>query len=100
MAFSYPPELRRRLCERMLAGERVDDLAAETGVTPVTLYRWKKQARIDAGLLEGTKSHEVDELARAQRRIKDLETELEMVKAATAIFNGEEVVRPKGSARS
>ena len=37
-------------------------------------------------------------LARARRRIKDLETELELVKAAGALSNGEEVVRPKGSA--
>ena len=100
MAFSYPPEVRRRLCERMLDGERVDDLATETGITQATLFRWKKQARIDAGFLAGTKSHEVDELTRAQRRIKDLEAELEMVKTASALFNGEEVVRPKGSAQS
>ena len=100
MPFRYSPDIRRALCERMLAGERVESLAEETGVTAVTLYRWKKQALVDAGLAAGIKSHEVDELSRAQRRIRQLEAELEMVKAATAIFNGEEVVRPKGSARS
>jgi hypothetical protein len=46
------------------------------------------------------KSYEPDELARARRRINDLEAELEMVKAASALFDGKEVVRPKGSARS
>jgi hypothetical protein len=55
---------------------------------------------LDAGRKPGLKSYEPDELARARRRIKDLETELELVKAASALFNGEEVVRPKGSARS
>ena len=46
------------------------------------------------------KSYEPDELERARQRIKDLESELELVKAATALFNGEEVLRPKGSGQS
>jgi transposase-like protein len=100
MPFRYSPEVRRTLCERMLKGERVETLSAESGISGVTLYRWKRQALVDADRAPGVKSHEVDELAKAQRRIHQLEMELEMVKAATAIFNGEEVVRPKGSARS
>jgi transposase-like protein len=84
----------------MLAGERVEALAVEMKVSPGTLYRWKHQALIDAGRKPGQKSYEPDELARARRRIKDLEAELELVKAASALFNGEEVVRPKRSARS
>jgi transposase len=100
MAFSYPTPFREAVCERMLAGERVQALAEELGVSIGTLHRWKHQAWIDAGRKPGRKSYEPDELARARRRIKDLETELEMVKAASALFNGEEVVRPKGSARS
>jgi transposase-like protein len=84
----------------MLAGERPEDLADELGMSAATLYRWKKQALIDAGRRPGLKSYEPDELARARRRIKDLEAELELVKAASALFNGEEVVHPKGSARS
>jgi transposase len=100
MAFRYPTPLREAASERMLAGERPEELADELGVSAATLYRWKKQALIDAGRKPGLKSYEPDELARARRRIKDLETELELVKAASALFNGEEVVRPKGSAQS
>jgi len=84
----------------MLDGERPEDLAEELKVSAATLYRWKKQALIDAGRKPGAKSYEPDELARARRRIKDLEAELELVKAASALFNCEAVVRPKGSARS
>ena len=80
----------------MLAGERVEDLADQLQVSAATLYRWKRQALVDVGRKPGVKSYEPDELARARRRIKDLETELDMVKAASALFNGEEVVRPKG----
>jgi len=49
--------------------------------------------------LPGVKSFESDELARAKRTIKDLEAELELelVKAATALFNGEVPISPKGS---
>ena len=100
MAFTYSTALREVACERLLAGERPEDLAKELGVSMATLYRWKRQALIDAGRKSGIKSYEPDELARARRRIKDLEAELELVKAASALFNGEEVVRPKGSAWS
>jgi hypothetical protein len=54
---------------------------------------------IDLGRRPGIKSFEPDELARARRRIQDLEAELKLVKAGSALFNGEEVVRPRGSAR-
>ena len=100
MAFTYRTSLRVEACERMIAGERVEALAEEMGISPATLYRWKKQALVDSGDKPGVKSYEPDELARARRRIKDLEAELEMVKAASALFNGNEVVRPKASARS
>jgi transposase len=98
--FRYSSVFRNAACTRMLAGERVAVLAAELNVSEATLHRWKTQALIDAGHRPGIKSHEPDELARARRRIKDLESELEMVKAAAALFNGEKVVCPKGSARS
>jgi len=100
MAFTYSTPFREEACERMLASERPEELSAELGVSVATLYRWKKQALIDAGQKPGVKSYAPDELAPARRRIKDLESELELVKAASALFNGEEVVRPKGSARS
>jgi transposase len=100
VAFQCPTSWRVATCERMLAGERPEDLAEELEVSAATLYRWKKRALIDTGREPGTKSYEPDELARARSRIKDLEAELEVVKAASALFNGEAVVRPKGSARS
>ena len=89
MAFTYPTAFRQSACKGMLAGERADDLADELEVSAATLYHWKKQALIDAGRKPGLKSYEPDELARARKRIKDLEAELELVKAASALFNGE-----------
>jgi transposase len=95
----YAREFRREICERLLAGERISKVSNETGVSPATLHRWKDQALIDAGLKEGTKSIEVDELAQARKTIEELEAELAAVKAASALFNGEAPVSPKGGAR-
>ena len=75
-------------------------LARELSVSSATLFRWKKQVLIDDGQIASVKSYEVDELARAQRSIRDLESELELVKTASAPFNGEVPVNPKGGSRS
>ena len=96
----YGTKVRSETCQRMLAGERVEAMAGELEVSQATLYRWTRQALVDAGQKPGVKSHEPDELGRARQRIKDLERELEVVKAATALFNGEDALRPKGSSRS
>jgi transposase-like protein len=94
----YPAELRRRTCERMLAGEAVKDLVAELEISQITLYRWRRQALIDAGQRPGLKSYEADPLLVARRRVKELEAELKMVKAASALFE-EGAADPKASSR-
>ncbi len=99
MPKQYAREFRRAVCARLVAGERVSALSKEVGVSEGTLYLWKRQALIDAGRAEGVKSFEADELAQALRTIAELEAELEAVKAAVALFNGEEPVSPKGGAR-
>jgi|SRR6516165_7653886 transposase-like protein len=98
MPRQYPAELRRKTCERMLAGEAVKDLSAELGIAGVTLYKWRRQALIDVGQRPGLKSYEADPLAAARRRIKELEAELKVVKAASALYEEGEV-DPKGSSR-
>lgn len=98
MAQRYAKQFRRDVCERLVAGEKVVSLSRELGVSEATLYLWKRQALIDAGRAEGVKSFEADELAQALETIAELEAELEAVKAAVALFNGEDVT-PKGGAR-
>ena len=95
----YPAELRRRTCERMLAGEAVKDLVGELAISAHTLYRWRRQALIDAGQHPGAKSYEADPLLAARRRVKELEAELKLVKAASALFEEGQDVSPKGSTR-
>jgi transposase len=73
-------------------------VAAEVGVSEATVYRWCGQDRVDLGERPGLSSTERVELAQARRRIRELETELEIVKKASALFT-EDGVRPKGSTR-
>jgi transposase len=95
----YPAEFRREVCERLLAGEAVKELAAELGVSSWTLYRWREQATVDAGGTPSGKSYESDPLAAARRRIVELEEELELVKKASELFAEGARVDPKGSSR-
>jgi transposase-like protein len=82
----------------MLAGEAVKDLFAELEISQETLDKWRRQALIDAGQRPGLKSYQADPLLAARRRIKELEAELKLVKAASALFE-EGTVDPKGSSR-
>lgn len=98
MPFQYSSEFRLRVCERMLEGERVAALAEECAISVHTLYKWRRQALIDAGREAGIKSGDVDPLADARRRVKELEAELTLVKAASALF-AEGGADPKESSR-
>jgi len=94
----YPHEFRREVCERLLAGEAIKDIADEFEISENTLYRWRQMARADAGLTPGGTSYEPDPLVAARRRIKELEAELELTRKASELFK-EGAVDPKGSSR-
>jgi transposase-like protein len=98
MPKSYAPEFRRRVVELVRSGRSVAAVAADVGVSEGTVYRWKAQDQVDRGERPGSSSLERVELLQARRRIRELETELAIVKQASALFvEGE--VRPKGSSR-
>jgi transposase-like protein len=86
MAFRYSASVGDVACRRMLAGERVEEVADDVEISASTLYRWKRQALVDVGRKPGVKSFEPDGIDKARRRIKDLEAELELVKAASALL--------------
>lgn len=95
MPLRYPATVRRQIAQRLRSGEPVVTVAAETGIAESTLFRWKRQALIDVGVIEGTPSVEADELAAARRRIVQLEAELALTRDACELFNAEVVVPPK-----
>jgi transposase-like protein len=82
----YPASVRRQIVQRLRSGEAVADIALETGIAQATLFRWKRQALIDAGVIEGVPSVEADELAAAHKRIAQLEAELALTRDACELW--------------
>lgn len=95
----YPPEFRRRVVELVEAGRPVAEVAADLGISAQSIYTWRRQVRIDAGAEPGLTSAEKAELVLAQRRIRELETEVAIHRRATELLKDE--ASPKdGSRRS
>lgn len=95
---AYPPEFRARAIALVRAGKPQKQTAEELDIHPVTLSKWVKQDRVDRGEIPGLSTTESAELRAAHRRIRELETELLIVRQASK-FLGEERPRPKGSSR-
>ena len=93
----YPPEFRRRVVDLVEGGRKVSEVAVDLEVSEQTIYTWRHQARIDAGLEAGVTTVEQAELAAAKRRIRELETELAIHRRATELLKEE--TRPKGRTR-
>lgn len=83
----YPKEFRDdvvRVAENRDAGVTLDQVAADFGIHPMTLSKWLRQARIDAGDQPGRTSSESADLRAARRRIRLLEQENEVLRRAAA----------------
>jgi len=78
-------------------GRKVSEVAVELEVSEQTIYTWRRQARIDAGLEAGVTTSELSELAAAKRRIRELETELAIHRRASELLK--EKTSPKGRTR-
>lgn len=79
-------------------GREPKQLAQELGISSATIYRWRHQARIDAGEVPGTTSQDAAELADARRRIRQLEEELKATRLAASMLK-DEGIRPKDVSR-
>ena len=90
----YPPEFRRRVIDLVEGGRKVAEVAVEFELSGQTIYTWRRQARIDAGLEADVSTSELAELTAAKRRIRELETELAIHRRATDLLK--EKTGPKG----
>jgi len=93
----YSPEFRQRVIDLVDGGRKVAEVAIELELSEQTIYTWRRQARIDAGLEAGVTTVEFAELAAAKRRIRELETELAIHRRATELLKEKTV--PKGRTR-
>ena len=98
MPTSYPSEFRRRAVALVRSGWSVTKTAHDLDVTTTTIYNWVKQDRIDRGEIPGVSTMESKELVRVRRRIRELETEVEILRRAHELL-GKDVLRPKGPTR-
>ena len=93
----YPPEFRRKVLDLVASGRSVADVARDLGISQESIYTWRRQHRIDAGLAPGLTSAEKAELTAAKRRIAELESELAVHRRASELLG--KVVPPKGGSR-
>ena len=93
----YPPEFRRKVLDLVESGRSVADVARDLDISQESIYTWRRQDRIDRGLVPGLTSAEKAELTAAKRRIAELETELAVHRRATELLGT--VVPPKGGSR-
>lgn len=98
----YPREFRDdvvRVARNRDPGVAVEQIAKDFGVHPMTLFKWLRQADIDAGAKPGVTRNESAELRELRRRNKLLEQENEVLRRAAAYLS-QANLPGKGSTRS
>ena len=87
MTNAYPMEFRRdvvQVARNREPGVTLEKIAADFGIHPITLSTWLKRADIENGVKPGTMSTQSAELREANKRIRLLEQEAEVLKRALA----------------
>jgi transposase-like protein len=93
----YSSEFRRKVLDLLEQGRSVASVAHDLDLSDQTIYNWRHQDRIDRGLQSGLNTAEKAELAKANKRIAELETELEVSRRAIEELKG--ATSPKGGTR-
>ncbi len=93
----YPAEFRRKVLDLLADGKSVASVAHDLDISDQTIYSWRRQDRIDRGLQPGLKTEENAELAKAKKRITELEAELAISRRATELIKEE--TSPKAGTR-
>jgi transposase-like protein len=98
----FPKEFREdviRVARGRDAGVTLEQIAADFGIHPMTLSKWLRQADIDDGSRPGRSTIESADLRAANRRIRPLEQENEVLRRAAAYLS-QANLPGKGSTRS
>ncbi len=84
---SYTPEFKAEIVDRCRAGDRsIAEVARDFDLTESAVRRWVAQAEIDAGERPGLTGKEREELSRLRRENKRLQSDVDLLKRATAFF--------------
>lgn len=98
----YPKEFRDdvvRVARDRESGVTIEQIAKDFGVHPMTLTKWMRRADIDDGNKSGMTSGQSVELREANKRIRLLEQENEVLRRAAAYLS-QANLPGKGSTRS
>ena len=61
-------------------------IAGRLGMNPETLRTWVRQAEVDAGEARGVSTDAAREIRELRRKCRELESTIEILKAATSFF--------------
>ena len=98
----FPKEFREdvvRVARDRSPGVTLEQIAHDLGIHPMTLSKWIRQSDIDDGVRPGRSTAESAELRAANRRIRLLEQENEVLRRAAAYLS-QANLPGKGSTRS
>lgn len=80
MCKRYPEEFRRKVLDLVASGRPVAQIADDLDVSDQTIYGWRRQELIDTGQLPGLNRAELADLGAANKRIREVETEVAILK--------------------
>ena len=87
------------MARRREPGVTIEQIASDFGVHPMTLQKWLRQADIEDGVKAGATAGQSAELREANKRIRLLEQENEVLRRAAAYLS-QANLPGKGSTRS
>ena len=97
----YTPEYRSKIIELVRSGKSVSAVAKEYELARLTITNWLKQDDLDAGRRsDGLKTAESAEVVKLRKKVRDLETERDILKKAAAWFARETDSVPAKSSNS
>lgn len=82
----YPEEFRRTVLDLVATGRPIAQIATDLNISDQTIYGWRKQELIDTGQLPGLNRAELAELSATNKRIRELEIEVAVLKMARELL--------------
>lgn len=87
MPKKYPDEFKADVARVARRGDMTTaEIAADFGISVESVKRWRRQADIDDGIVDGLTSAEQSEIVQLRRDKRRLEQEVEILRRATAYF--------------